>query len=325
MTNRVQAGTLWARRWRGAVVPRIVAGVGVACALHFGLGCDRNAALGPGTPPAAGPAALAAATGRPRIVSLSPAATEALCAVGCCDRIVLRDGWSDTPPAVLRVPAVEGFAPSAEAILAIAPDLVVGHFPPPGLHAALAAAGVRVIALAPVTLSEVSASLVALADACGQPAAGRALRRRFDGEVAAVRARLAGVAPVRVFYEMDAGDPGRPFTLGRGTFGHAVLEAAGGANVFADAGAAWFQVSAESVLAADPDVIVLADADVTDHPQSVRDIGERPGWRALRAVQTGRVVAVQTALLSRPGPRLPAGLRALARALHPAAFAGEVP
>ena len=138
---------------------RVAVWLAAGCVGAGGLGCER-----PSAPPVPTPPARAL-----RIVSLSPAATETLCAVGCCDRIVLRDGWSDEPAAVRRIPAVEGFAPSAESILAVRPDLVAGHFPPPGMQGALAAAGVRVVAFAPMTLAEVSASLAALADACGQP------------------------------------------------------------------------------------------------------------------------------------------------------------
>jgi iron complex transport system substrate-binding protein len=269
------------------------------------------------------PATRTAAPGSqvPRIVSLSPAATETLFAVGCGGGLVLRDAWSDFPPEVKQLPAVAGFAPSAEAILAVRPTLVVAHYPPPGLKLALERAGVTVQGFAPVTLDEVGRSFADVAAACGQAERGQALQAEFAARVAALAARVdastARKPKPRLYYEMDAGDAGRPFTVGRGSFGHALIEAAGAINVFADAGATWFQVSAESVLAADPDVIVLADADSIDAPQSAALVAARPGWSTVRAVRLGRIVTVPADLTVRPGPRLAAGLERLARALHP--------
>jgi len=254
-----------------------------------------------------------------RIVSLSPAMTEILYAVGCGDRLVLRDGWSDFPPVARKVPAIEGFAPSPEAILATQPDLVVSHFPPPGLRTALDAAGIAWLGYAPATLPAVAASFASIGQACGQPAAGANLRAAFQQRLAEVRARVAQRPAPRVFYEMDAGG-GRPFTISRKSFGHEVLQAAGGTNVFADAEAPWFQVSTESVLTADPDFILLADAGAIDQPQSAEAVAARPGWATLRAVRERRVVPLQIDWVSRPGPRLILGIEQIAHTLHPQAF-----
>ena len=255
-----------------------------------------------------------------RIVSLSPALTETLFAVGCGERVVLRDGWSDFPPAAKAIPSVQGFAPSAEAILATRPDLVLANFPPPALAAALDAAHVPWLAFAPKTLSEVTRTVRAVSHACGKAPAGERLASAFEARIAAIGVRVQGKPTPRVFYEMDAGIGGQPYTIGQKTFGQEVLRIGGGDNLFALEPREWFQVSAEAVLDLDPDVLLLGDADVQDQPQSLETLRHRPTMALLRAVRTGQVFPLHADLVSRPGPRLALGVEEVARLLHPVAL-----
>jgi iron complex transport system substrate-binding protein len=252
-----------------------------------------------------------------RIASLSPAATESLFAVGCGNRIVLRDHWSDYPATTKEIPSINGMSPSAELIVAARPDLVVVHYPTPTLQAALHGSGIAWIALAPATLGDVAASLELLGLACGQQAAGQREANRLRTGQLAVQAAVAGAQRPKVFYEMDAGDGNRPFTVGRGSFGHALLEAAGGQNAFGDRTEPWLQVGLESILAADPQVWLLADADSAEQPQSAELLRARPGFSQVRAIRDGRIASVANTLLARPGPRLLQGLAELAAAIHP--------
>lgn len=252
-----------------------------------------------------------------RIVSLSPAATEALFAVGCGQKLVLRDAWSDWPPEAKTVAEVAGFSPSAEAILAARPDLVLVHFPSASLRQALDGAHIRWLAFAPQTLDDVARSLQDVGEACGESAAGAAAAATLREEVAQVRKLVAQQPHPNVFYEMDASDPNKPYTVASGSFGHDLLTAAGAHNVFGAASVPWLQVTTEAVLAADPDVIVLADSDAELQPQTAAMVAARPGWQTLRAVRSNSIVAVPGQLLGRPGPRIGQGLRLLAAALHP--------
>jgi iron complex transport system substrate-binding protein len=255
-----------------------------------------------------------------RIVSLSPALTETLFAVGCGDAIVLRDGWSDYPPRALAIPAVQGFVPSPEAILAARPDLVLTHFPPPALASALDAAHVPWLAFAPKHLVDVAATFRAVGEACGRAQAGEQLATAFDKRIKGIDGALQGLASPLVFYEMDAGIGGQPYTIGQATFGHEVLTRAGGRNLFANEQREWFQVSPEAVLNGDPDVVLLGDADVPEQPQSLETLRRRPTMMLLRAVQAGQVFPLHAELVSRPGPRLALGVEESARLLHPLAL-----
>lgn len=252
-----------------------------------------------------------------RIVSLSPAITEALFAVGCGPKLVLRDAWSDAPPAARAVPSVGGFAPGAEAIVAVRPDLLLTTWPPPTLRSGLDAAGVRWAAFAPNDLAGVARTLARVGRLCGEPDRGEALAAELRQTVAEVSVAVAGERRPRVFYEMDGGSGGRPYTVGPGSFGHDLVVRAGGENIFADAKQAWVQVSTEAVLMARPEVIVLADAGAIEDPQSQATLAARPGWSQLAALRHGRVFALHTDWVARPGPRLGLGLRQLAALLHP--------
>ncbi len=252
-----------------------------------------------------------------RLASLSPATTELLFAVGCGDKLVLRDGWSDYPPEAKKVPKIEGLQPSAEAILAYRPDLVLVNYPGPSLQAALDGAGVAWAALSPETLPAVARSLDLVGRLCGQPQRGAAKAAEFRTQVDLLTAALKNRPRLKVFYEMDVGDGTRPFTVGARSFASGLLEVAGGRNVFGDRQEAWFPVGLEAILAADPDVVVLGDSDVPEHPQTPALFAARQGFAQLRAVQQNRVAPIPASLASRPGPRLLQAATALARVLHP--------
>ncbi len=257
-----------------------------------------------------------------RVVSLSPAMSESLCAVGCCQALILRDKWSDYPPEVQQRPAIAGFSPSPEAILAVHPDLVLLHFPPPALRLALDQSGVPWLGFAPTTLQQALGALKVVGQACGQPMRAEAIAAHLAARSQEIAERVRAEPQPTVFLEVDAGGGTRPYTVSRRAFGHDLLTLAGATNVFAQAGAAWFQVSVEALLAADPTWILLADADVPEQPQSIATLQNRAGFSALAAVRARRVAPLTTDWVSRPGPRMVLGQEQMARILHPIALAG---
>lgn len=287
----------------GGVLATLLCSLLAGCSKPPAPAVVTGTATATATPPPPAPATAH------RIVSLSPALTEVLFAVGCGETLVARDGWSDYPAAAQRAPKLSGLVPAVEAIVAQRPDLVLTHFPPERLRAGLKVAQIPWLGLAPKRLTEIAATFVQVAKRCGHERDGRALAATFDDAVARVRASRAAGPHTRVFLELDPGK-GRPFTVGRGTFLDDVLTAAGGRNVMAEAGA-WVQVSAEQVIAAAPKVIFVT-ARAAEAEAKVAALRQRPGWQAIPAVRDGRVFAINPDLLSRPGPRLIRGLRAIA-------------
>ena len=116
---------------------------------------------------------------------------------------------------------------------------------------------------------------------------------------------------------MDASDPAKPYTPGPGTYYSDLIARAGGENVGDAMEAEWAQISLENLLVADPQFIILGDANWGVTPESLQ---ERAGWEALSAVQDGNVIPFDDDLLAHFGPRQIDGLEALARLLHPDLF-----
>jgi iron complex transport system substrate-binding protein len=154
--------------------------------------------------------------------------------------------------------------------------------------------------------------------AIGASAQAQSLVGQMRARVAGVAAHLRGITTrPSVFYEIEF-DKGSAYTYGKGTFGDALINLAGGTNVGDTTKGAYPQMSTEQLIAAAPQVIVLGDA---AFGVSAHSVGQRPGFSAIPAVRSGHIFAMNDDLVSRPGPRIVDGLEQLARLLHPKAFA----
>jgi iron complex transport system substrate-binding protein len=175
----------------------------------------------------------------------------------------------------------------------------------------------RVVNLEPASLAEVLASLEAVADAAGVPDRGRAAVARLQGRIDAVTGRSAGVTrPPRVML-LEWIDP--PFTAGH--WSPEIVSLAGGREVLGRQGEKSRSVPWEEIVAADPEVLVIACCgfDIPRIRQDLPILLAQPGFSGLACAREGRVFLVDgNAYFSRPGPRLVESLEILAHALHPA-------
>lgn len=258
-----------------------------------------------------------------RIVSLAPSNTEILFAVGAGSQVVGRDSFSDYPAEALNVADIGGGfgALDTETIIASSPDLVLAaDLTPAEQIQALEDLGLTVFVLGnPVDLPGMYENLRTVAKMTGHLEETETLIASLEERVAVVEEKLAGVTdrPL-VLYEIDGTDPNAPWVPGPGTFVNTLLTMAGGDNMSATLEGAWVQVSLETIIQMNPDLILLGDAQwggVT--PEMV---AARGGWDALTAVQEGKIYPFDDNLVSRPGPRLVDGLEALAKFLHPELF-----
>jgi iron complex transport system substrate-binding protein len=256
-----------------------------------------------------------------RIVSLAPSNTEILFALGAGDKVVGRDEVSDYPAEALTLPTVGGWSGfSAEAIVALKPDLVLAaEINSPELVAELEGLGLTVYYLSnPKTLEELYVNIEIVATLTGRDATK--LTDSLKARVTAVDEKIMPLSyHPSVFYEVDATDPSKPYSVGPGTFIHLLINRAGGANAVELAGITdpYPQISLEQLVIAPPDIIILGDSMWGTTPEAV---AARPGWDTLKAVVDGKIFAFDDNLVSRPGPRLIDGLEALAKLLHPEAF-----
>lgn len=244
-----------------------------------------------------------------RIVSLQPALTEAVCALGACARLVGVDRYSSWPPEfIAQLPVVGGgLDPSVEAIVALRPDVVLLSRSTPAAQR-LHALGIRTVALDADTLAEVHTLLQRVGDVLQVPAAqgADALWQRIQSDMDAAAASVpASVRGARVYFEVGRGS----FAAGPQSFIGAILTRLGAENVVPASLGPFPQLSPEFVLRAAPDVII----------QSESGVQNAPGWAGLQAVQHGRIcrfAPAQIDVLVRPGPRMAEVAHLLAQCLR---------
>ena len=257
-----------------------------------------------------------------RIVSLSPGLTEITFAVGAGDRLVAVDTYSDYPPEAKNVqPRLNTYPhPSVETLISLKPDLVLSLADPDEDIAAMRRQGIPVIKLLPRDFDAAVGAIGTLGRLFGASEAADAITTDMLARRDAVVAAVGDAPRPRVYEELDASDPDKPFVAGPNGFYGQLIDVAGGANVFGDLPGDVGQVGAEIIVARDPEVIILTDADLPFNPQTPEMVAARPGWAVLTAVQNGAIYPVSGSLFSTPGPRLVDGLEALAALLHPDLF-----
>ena len=233
--------------------------------------------------------------------------------------MVGRDEFSDYPAEAASVASVGGSMGqySVEAIVALKPDLVLAaEINTPELVKQLEDLGLKVYYLKnPTTLEEMYANLETVGTLTGHDTVK--LTDSLKARVAAVDEKIMPLSSrFSVFYEIDATDPAKPYTSGKGTFITLLLERAGGHNIAAEMDG-YPQLSLEQIVAADPAFIILGDS---AYGVTAESVASRPGWKDLSAVKNGQVLPFDDNLVSRPGPRLVDGLEALAKLLRPDLF-----
>jgi iron complex transport system substrate-binding protein len=253
-------------------------------------------------------------TKRPnRIVSLSPTATETLFAIGAGSQVVAVDDQSDFPKSAPKT-ALSGFTPNVEAIAAYRPDLVVIVYDPKGLSDALGRLGITVLHQdGAKSIKGAYQQIRQLGMVTGRRAAAAKLVARMKSKIATVVAGAQkGRQGLSVYHELDPG----LFSATSKTFIGQVYAALGLKNIADAADSAGFgypQLSAEYVVSASPDIIVLADTVCCG--QKASTVASRPGWDRISAVRTGSIVRIHDSIASRWGPRLVDFFRAMSSAL----------
>ncbi|MCH7485343.1 MAG: ABC transporter substrate-binding protein [Chloroflexi bacterium] len=245
------------------------------------------------------------------IASLSAGHTEILYAIGAADAMTAVDNTSDCPAAVASLEHVDAFSPSVESIVALGADVVVLFFDPGDLVQSLEDLGVTVLMMpSPSTIAGVYEQIEVLGDATGHAAEADTLIASMRVAVSEITNGLDALDAPTFFHEVD----NTYYTAGPGSFIADLYDQLGAENIAEATGQPFPQMSAEAIIAADPQVIILADEDAGE---SADTVAARPGWGAIAAVQDGRVHVVSPDIVSRPGPRLVEALETLAGYLYP--------
>jgi iron complex transport system substrate-binding protein len=245
-----------------------------------------------------------------RIVSTAPAGTEILFAIGAGDRVVGVTSLDDYPPEAKDIAKIGDFQANTEAIMALSPDLVVGYSGNEEALTPVQKAGAPVLILNPTTLDQIYANIEMLGKATGETGNAAMVVDTIKAQVKEVTdvAAKQQFSP-KVFYALD----NTLWTAGPGSFVDELLKLVGATNVGSMPGSdssgaqAYYQFAPEQLIAADPDVILLPNTAYKSIDEFVND----PRFAKLSAVQDGHVYLINDTIVTRPGPRIGEGLKAL--------------
>lgn len=250
-----------------------------------------------------------------RIVSLDPSATEILYAIGAGEQVVATDLFSNFPEEAAAKARLDAYQPSAEAILAEEPDLVLMFVNDTGAVDVLDDLGATVLYLeVPDSLEGVYERIELYGRVTGYRQAAASLVDSMEARADAVLETVASVEEgPRFFHELDP----TLFTVGAGSFIGDLYELLKATNIAGGAAGDFPQLTSEAVIASDPEVIILADE---EFGQDLETVAGRPGWNVISAVVEGRVHGVNPDIASRPGPRIVEFLELVATYLYPELF-----
>jgi iron complex transport system substrate-binding protein len=247
-----------------------------------------------------------------RIVSLSATATEDLYAVGAGKQVVAVDSYSNYPPQAPRT-HLSGFTPNIEAIAKYRPDLVLIDTDANHIVRELGKVGIPVLVEPPAAnLTSVYAEITQIAKATGHAQTAARVNANIRRQVAAiVRSVPRPTAPLTVYHELDQ----HFYSATSHTFIGQMYKLLGLVNIAdkAKGSGTYPQLSAEYIIASNPDLIVLADTVCCGQTRAT--VAARPGWSGIAAVKSGEVVPVNDSIASEWGPRIVLFLKAVGSAV----------
>jgi iron complex transport system substrate-binding protein len=272
------------------------------------------------------PEAVGAQASRPpaaprRIVSIVPAVTEMLFAIGAGPQVVAVSSFDTWPPEALSLPKVGALLdPDIERIIRLRPDLVIVYGAESELRTKLGRAGIRTYPYVMGGLANLTRTMRELGREAGQPDGARLAADAIEARLVAIRERVAGRPRPRTLLVFGR-EPGSLRAIdasGGAGFLSDIVELAGGENVFASVKREAVRVGTEEILAARPEVIIDLHYGRTITPEQIDR--ERAAWKSLAAVpavRDGRVALLVGNEFVVPGPRLADAAEAIADVIHP--------
>ena len=256
-----------------------------------------------------------------RIVSLSPATTEIIYALGAEGALAAVDKQANYPDGAKAFPTkVDAFEPNIETIAALKPDLVIVATDSGGIVGKLDQLNIPVlfsdINKDVKTVDDVLAQIGLLGRVTGTTDRSAPLIDNLGGRVRKIRDALQGVdtTQAKIYHELDS----TYYTASNLSFIGDLYHTLRVQNIAGNGGGQPYpQLTQEAIIAANPKFIVLADE---EFGVSIDSVKQRPGWAAIDAVKNDKVFAVSADIISRPGPRIVDALEQLAKDIYPQRF-----
>ena len=266
-----------------------------------------------------------------RIISLSPSVTEILYGIGAFDNVIAVSRYCEYPPEVDSLPRVGGWTDTNfEQVVMLAPDLVILtgiDAQAPLMEPKLKALGIDTLAVGSQSLADIYDAVERIGIAVGREEAASALVSQMRAELDGIRARTRDAPKPRVLVVVDRlpGTLRDIYIATEGSYLTELIEIAGGAPIMPPAPHNYMQISAEALVAFDPEVIFdMVQALTTPAVVGGGELSEDPVavWQAIRvdAVKHDRVYHLRNKLFVHPSQFAVDAAREFARRLHPKAF-----
>ncbi len=255
-----------------------------------------------------------------KIVSLIPAVTEMLFAMGAGPQVAAVSSFDAYPPEVQTLPRVGALLdPDVERILSLHPDLVVIFATQTTLREQLERARIPVYVYKHAGLADVMTTIREVGARVGREQPAEALASSLEARLDAVRKRLAGRPRPRTLIVFDREKLALRgiYASGGAGFIHDMVDTAGGENVFADVRRQAVQATTELILARRPEVILELRADPLAPAMRAREIAVWNALSSLPAVRNSRVYFLDQQKTVVPGPRVAEAVELIARTIHP--------
>ncbi len=263
-----------------------------------------------------------------RIVTLAASMSEIVGALRLQSKVIGVDSYTNYPPDLASIKKVSDSngVVNIEQIVALKPDLVLSSG---GLtknyDIQLSKLNIHVVDLPPADFEQALQQILLVGRLTYTQDIAQTLVQQLQQQVEQVKTAVKGTPLAKVMLEVDYSTPGKPYVFGGGSFGDQMLQDANARNIFHtnSANSGYPQVTDESVIAANPQYIILTEDPM--YGGKPENVYKRANWANIEAVKTHHVYHINTDIMQRPGPRLVEGLRCVAQIVHPDKFAGVLP
>ena len=251
-----------------------------------------------------------------RVISLSPANTETLFALGADEKIVGRTDYCTYPEEAAEVDSIGSYtSPNTELIISLSPDVIfASDYIDDAVREQVENAGAKVIVFTANDLESVEQDILTAGQVLNQNQEAADLVNGMESDMEEIQGILAAKTEAKSAF-IDLGDY---YSAGPGSLLGSVLDDIGVENVVADTGEAWPQVSVEKIIESDPDVYIS----LFTAPEELKQVA---GLSSLDCIQNDQIIyydglSPEADLIQRAGPRLVEGMRLLAEQIYPELF-----
>lgn len=262
------------------------------------------------------------------IISTAPSNTEVLVGLGLSDKLVATDKYSaDVEGVSKELPQIDFRNPDAETLISLNPDIIIasGHNKAGSEDpfALIKEAGIPVVYIpSSYSIEGIYGDIEFISTVTGREKQGKEIIENMKKEVAEIKAIGDTIKEKKsVYFEIGAGS--KLSSFGSETFLNEMIETIGAENIF-KAEKSWISPSEESIIAANPDVILVNTPGInTAGKTAVEDVKTRDGWDSLKAVKEDKVFTVDKNSSSRSSQNIVKALREMANFVYPEQYANQ--